>query len=152
MKPLRLLFFLLVVAVSFAFSQNCQIASAVPAGQSKLGSGRVILDDDGVVSLGGGPEVYTRIKNVSAADITYWVAVETFKQDTKTYATNCLYRATLAPKSSVVVSGSSSAELPILWRVSVTMGPEVDEEVRVYGLSFEVYSRPPNPKKTSDKQ
>ena len=149
MKPVRLLFFLLVVGVSLGFSQNCQTAEAVPASQPKLVSGRVVLDNDGVVSISGGREVYTRIKNESQGDLSYWVAVETLKEDTKTYGTNCMYRATLAANSSVVVWGSSSAEPPVPWRVSVTIGPETDDELRVEGLSFEVYSNPP--KKNSHK-
>jgi len=150
MKPLRLLFFLLAAGVSFGVSQNCQTSSAVPAGQTKLGSGRVILDNDGVVPVNGGREVYTKIKNQSDDNLSYWVAVEVYRQETKSYATNCLYRATLAPYTSVVVLGSSSAEPPVPWRVSVTIGPESDGEERMQGLSFEVYSS--LPKKNSQKQ
>jgi hypothetical protein len=142
MKRLRLLFFLLVAGVSFGVSQNCQTASAVPDGQLKLASGRVILDNDGVASISGGQAVYAKITNESRAKLSYWFSVEVLKEDTKSYATTCLYRATLAPKTSAVVWGSSSAAPPIPWRVSVTIGPESDGDERIAGLSYEIYSSP----------
>lgn len=132
-----------MAGVTSGFALDCQTASSVPAGQVKVGGGRVILDNDGVLSLNGGPAVYTRIKNRSAADLSYWVAVEVFNQDTKHYVTNCLYRSKLPPYESTVVWGSSSAEkLPIPWRVSVTIGPESDGDERIEGLTYEIYSIP----------
>ena len=143
MKSLRLLFFLLVAGVGFCYSQNCQTASAVPAGQLRLGGGRVILDNDGVVSLNGGPAVYTKIKNRSTADLSYWVAVEVLSDSTKRYETNCTFRAVLGPSATAVVLGSSSGKEPVPWRVSVTIGPESDGDERMEGLVYEVYSNPP---------
>jgi hypothetical protein len=147
MKPVGLLFFLLVAGVSFCFSQNCQTAPAVPAGQLKLASGELIQEHDGVASVNGGQAVYAKIKNANQADLSYWVAVEVLSADTKRYETNCRYEGKLAPNTSDVVLGSSSVEPPVQWRVSVTLGPDDSNEGLL--LRYEVYS---NPKKNLPKQ
>lgn len=143
MRSFRLLFFLLVGGVSFALSQTCQTAPAVPAGQLKMGSGKVVLDDDGVAALKGGQAVYARIKNETGIAVSYWVAVEVLNEDTKRYATNCFYRATLEPNTSAVILGSSTAEPPIQWRFSLTMAPDPDSDEELRALSYAVYSNPP---------
>lgn len=115
-----------------------------------LARGRVILDNDGVVALSGGQAVYARIINQSNADLSYIVVVEILDQDTKKYATDCIYKAKLVPKGSAVVWESSAKEAPVPWRVGVTIGPESDGDERIAGLSFEVYSNAP--KNDSQKQ
>jgi len=155
MKFLRLLLFLLIAGVSFGASQKCQTASAVPADQLKLASGKVILDNDGVAPLSGGQSVYVKLTNRSRTEIpvSYWIMIEILQEETKKYETNCLYQGVVAPNTNAVVWGSSSAEPPVPWRVSVTMGPEssdADEAVRQLG--YEVYSNPPKPTKNSPKQ
>ena len=142
MKPLRLLFFLLVAGVSFGFSQNCQTAPAVPAGQLKLAAGRVILDEDGVASIQGGQEVYTKITNQSEINVPYWVAVELLPEAKKPYALICKYQGELAPKTSAVVLGSSPAEPPVSFRVSVTKGPDKSDPADGI-LLYQIYSNPP---------
>jgi len=154
MKPLGLLFFLLVVGATFGFSQECQTASAVPADQVRLARGKVVLDNDGVASIKGGQAVYAKITNESEVEIPYWVNVAVLAQGKLPYTMNCKREATLAPKESAVVWGSSTAEAPIPWQVSVTKGPESDDPATGV-LRYEVYSNPPkenSPKQSSPKQ
>jgi hypothetical protein len=136
MKSICLLFFLLVAGVSFSFSQNCQTVPTVPAGEVKLASGKVNPDIDRAASISGGQAAYAKIKNESAVNVSYWVLMEVFAEGTKHYSTNCRYEAMLPPKASAVVWGSSSAEPPILWQVSVAFANGSDDG----RLSFEVYS------------
>ena len=145
MEPLRLLFFLLVAGVSFGFSQNCQTAPAVPAGQLKLAAGRVILDEDGVASIQGGQEVYARITNQSEINVPYWIVVELLPEGKKVYSMICKYQGELAPKTSAVILGSSSGEppvSPVSFRVSVTKGPDNSDPADGI-LLYQVYSNPP---------
>jgi hypothetical protein len=137
MKSLPLLFFIFMVGVSFGFSENCQTASSVPAGQGKLASGTVVPDIDGVVSIKGGQSVYVKIKNDTDAEASYEVMLVV--ENPKPAVTNCMYRATLQPNTSAVILGTlsaESAETPIPWQVSVAM--ESEEGV----LRYEVYSVP----------
>jgi hypothetical protein len=150
MKSLQLLFFVLVAGVSFGFSQTCQTVSAVPAGQLKMGGGKLILEADAVVSIKGGQAVYAKISNDNATGASYWVVMEILDESTKRYMTNCTYKAIVAPNTSAVVRGSTSAEPPIPWRVSVTLGQGSDSDGdEAFPLDYEVFS---NPKKNSPKQ
>jgi hypothetical protein len=156
MKLIRLLFFFFVVGVSFGLAQDCQMTAAVPANQVRLARGKVFLDNDGVATIKGGQAVYAKITNESDVEVSYWFAVAVSAHDKEPYAPNCKYAAVLAPKASAVLWGSSTAEAPIPWQVSVTKGPDSgDPNPGV--LRYEVYSNPPKidsnpPKKNAPKQ
>lgn len=157
MKPLRFLFFLLMAGISSGFSQDCQTVSAVPDGQLKLASGKIVLENDGVAPIKGGREVYAKLTNNSQVerDVSYVVAVEileTSKEGAKHFVTNCLSQGTLLHNASAVVSGSSPADPPVQWRVSVSFGPSSADEDIGEILDYEVYSNPPKPKTSSPRK
>lgn len=132
----RLALILFTISIGMAaHAQNCETASSVPSGHKLMGSGSATVHYDGETKIKGGQAVYVKIKNENVLGVSYQL---TIAQDTSPTVVVCSYKALIPSQKIVILWTAIFADLPIGWKITVSVGEESDASV----ITYEVYSNP----------